>query len=96
MFTDGDGVPFGALVLAGDHAVGGEETSVSYTPGGTGTVLYLSVEDVAGTLAAAEEAGGEVLVDAEALDGGGTFGIVADTEGNRVGVMRFPSPEEGA
>lgn len=57
-------------------------------PSPQGTVVYLNVADVRPVLAGVAKAGGAVLQPLTELPRGmGVFGLVQDTEGNRVGVF---------
>jgi predicted enzyme related to lactoylglutathione lyase len=54
--------------------------------GGTDAVLFfVGVEDVAATLARAEELGGRTIQPAQSVPGV-TFGVFADAQGHTVGV----------
>ena len=56
-----------------------------YTPSTAGTLVYLSCEDVAETIAKVEGAGGKVLQNKKKIsDTAGYMGLFLDTEGNRV------------
>ena len=58
----------------------------NYSPSHAGSMVYLSVDDIEGTLARIEGAGGTVINRKSDI---GEFGFVAhfeDTEGNRVGL----------
>lgn len=69
--------PTGALV----HAPG-------YVPGESGTVVYLSLDDIRPALTRVGPAGGRVLLPLTELPGGqGVFAQVRDSEGNRVGLF---------
>jgi hypothetical protein len=89
MFVVDEGDVGGALVPAGTHPAGdGEDApTVTYEPGDDGALLYLSVTDVADALDRVEPAGGRVLVGRQRAPDGPTYAVVADTEGNRVGLM---------
>jgi hypothetical protein len=88
-FAVADGGVGGALVPAGTHPAGdGDDApTVTYEPGDDGTVVYLSVADVDDALDRVESAGGRVLVGRQRLADGPAYAVVADTEGNRVGLM---------
>jgi hypothetical protein len=59
-----------------------------YEPATSGTVVYLSLDDIRPALARVEKAGGAVLLPVTALpEGMGVFAQVRDTEGNRVGLF---------
>ena len=69
--------PTGAIV----HAAG-------YEPAATGTVVYLSLDDIRPALGRVPKSGGEVLLPLTTLPGGqGVFAQIRDTEGNRVGLF---------
>lgn len=88
LFTDPDGDVYGALNLAGEYPVGPEETPVSYSPGETGLLVYLTVaRDLDDALEAVEPAGGEVRVGKHRSPDGATYAIISDSEGNRIGLM---------
>ena len=58
-----------------------------YQPSVQGSIVYLSVGDLAPVLARAEQAGGDTLVARTALpEGMGYFAQFRDCEGNRVGL----------
>ncbi len=65
------------------------DTTIPYTPTDeAGPILYLAVDGALDdALAAVEPAGGAVLTGREETGMGGFFAIVADTEGNRVGLF---------
>lgn len=68
----------------GEGASGTLIQNENYTPSHAGTLVYFSVEDIEGTLARIESAGGKVLNGKSSI---GEFGFVAhfeDSEGNRV------------
>lgn len=87
MFATGDGGVAGALTPAGEYPVGEEGTPVAYATGEAGPLVYLAVEDVPAALSAVEPAGGEVRVGPQETTDGSTYGILVDTEGNRIGLM---------
>lgn len=69
--------PSGAVV----HAAG-------YEPAATGTVVYLSLDDIRPVLDRVPKFGGEVLLPLTKLpDDVGVFAQIRDTEGNRVGLF---------
>jgi len=86
--VDGEEVG-GALVPAGTQPAGdGDDApTVSYEPGADGPLVYLSVADVDSALERVESAGGRVLVGRRRVADGPRYAVVADTEGNRVGLM---------
>ncbi|HLK93266.1 MAG TPA: VOC family protein [Polyangia bacterium] len=53
-----------------------------------GPVAYLPVEDLEGTLAQIESAGGRVLVRSLPFAGGGEIGLFADPDGNVLGLWK--------
>ena len=64
-------------------------TQPGYEPAVTGTVVYLSLDDIRPALAGFPGAGGEVLLPLTELpEGAGVFAQIRDTEGNRVGLSR--------
>ena len=59
-----------------------------YAPAATGTVVYLSLDDIRPALARVGGAGGDVLLPLTELPSGqGVFAQIRDTEGNRVGLF---------
>lgn len=59
-----------------------------YAPTESGTVVYLSLDDVRPALSRVSGAGGRVLLPLTELPGGqGVFAQIRDTEGNRVGLF---------
>jgi predicted enzyme related to lactoylglutathione lyase len=58
-----------------------------------GPVAYLTVDDLPGKLEEVEQAGGRVLVRSMPFAGGGEIGLVADPDGNVLGLWR---PKAGA
>lgn len=59
-----------------------------YEPSQSGTVVYLSLDDIRPALARVEKAGGKVLLPLTNLpDGMGVFAQLRDSEGNRVGLF---------
>jgi predicted enzyme related to lactoylglutathione lyase len=70
----------------GEDAVGGGIGAPS-GPGETGVKIYLRVDDLQAYLAKAESLGGKRLVEPMALPGEfGTIAVVADPDGNPVGL----------
>jgi hypothetical protein len=88
-FVVEEGEAGGALVPAGTQPAGdGDDApTVSYEPGADGPLVYLSVADVDDALDRVEPAGGRVLVGRRRVADGPRYAVVADTEGNRVGLM---------
>ena len=71
---------------AGPDAVGGG-IGPSQTPGDTGVKVYVQVPDLQAALDRAEELGGKALVPPTDLPAGyGRFAILADPDGNPVGL----------
>jgi uncharacterized protein len=59
-----------------------------YVPTDSGTVVYLSVDDIRPVLAKVEKVGGRVLLPLTQIpDGQGVFAQIRDSEGNRVGLF---------
>jgi predicted enzyme related to lactoylglutathione lyase len=54
----------------------------------TGTVVYVDTQDIPGTLAKAEAAGGKVIVPESEIPGMGWFALMSDPDGNVVGVFK--------
>ena len=54
-------------------------------------VFYMAVDDVDGTLAKAESAGGSRIMGPMEVPNGPTIGLFADPEGHMVGVFQPPS-----
>ena len=76
----GPGVVSGAIVLRDD-----------LQPALTGTLIYLNVaEHMVATLERVERAGGTVLLPETAIDPQGSFALILDSEGNRIGLHRPP------
>jgi uncharacterized protein len=77
VFPHEKAAPGGAVV----HAAG-------YEPAVTGTVVYLSLDDIRPALGRVPRSGGEVLLPLTELpEGAGVFAQIRDTEGNRVGLF---------
>jgi predicted enzyme related to lactoylglutathione lyase len=65
---------------------GGPATAISPRQGGEDEVLFfVAVEDVAATLARAEQLGGSIIQPAQEAPGV-SFGVLADAQGHRIGV----------
>ena len=65
---------------------GGPATAIGPRQGAEDEVLFfVGVEDVAATLAKAEQLGGSIVQSAQEVPGV-TFGVLADAQGHRVGV----------
>jgi predicted enzyme related to lactoylglutathione lyase len=74
------GVVSGAVVLRDD-----------LKPATTGALIYLNVaEHMTATLERVERAGGTVLVPETSIDPQGSFALILDSEGNRIGLHRPP------
>ena len=74
--TDGEGSVGGGIV----HGDG-------YTPGTTGSIVYLNAQpDLSGPLSRVADAGGTVLQEKTAIGENGFIAFITDTEGNRVGL----------
>jgi predicted enzyme related to lactoylglutathione lyase len=72
---------------ADHHVTGALMRMDACEPSMHGSTVYLSVADVAQTLAKVEEAGGAVVVPRTVLpEGKGAFAQIRDSEGNRVGL----------
>ena len=65
--------------------VGGHLNTLGHEPHNY-TIFYVMVDDVAGTIARAEAAGGKRLVGPAPVPGAGTFAWIKDPEGNVIGV----------
>jgi uncharacterized protein len=76
-FRDGQGETGGAIIA-----------SAQAMPGHDGVVIYLHADDLDAALARVPAAGGTVAVPATSIGEQGAFGVVVDTEGNRVGLHR--------
>jgi uncharacterized protein len=69
------------------HVTGSLLKTEHCEPSVHGSTVYLSVDDVAATLARIETAGGSVIVPRTVLpEGRGCFAQFGDSEGNRVGL----------
>jgi hypothetical protein len=67
-------------------AEGGTHVAISPRQGAEDEVLFfVAVEDVAATLAKAEEIGGAIIQPAQYVPGV-SFGVLADAQGHRIGV----------
>lgn len=89
MFPADDGGVSG-MVVETDSYTTEAGAEIAYRPtADSGPVLYLSVEgDVDDVLGRVESAGGEVFVPKEPLgEMEGHYALIADSEGNRVGLM---------
>lgn len=64
--------------------------SENHTPSTKGTVLYLTANDLDGSLARVKGAGGTVVTPKTSLGPIGHIAIIDDTEGNRVGLHMRP------
>ncbi len=58
-----------------------------------GTISYVRVDNYKDTLAKVKDTGGKVVVEPVAMEGLGTFAILADPAGNYFGVIQFESNE---
>ncbi len=67
-------------------AAGALVESEHYTPGGNGVILYFTVTDIEATLAAAEAAGGKIMVPKKDIGEYGWIGWFIDPDGNYIGV----------
>lgn len=89
MFPTDDGEGGGMIVENDEYTTDSGET-IPYTPtADSGLVVYLTVDgDLNDALSRVESAGGEIFIPKEAIpDLGIHYAIIADTEGNRVGLM---------
>lgn len=78
----------GGAIAQMDEYTFDDGTSLSYAPSDDrGIFVYLAVPDVDTALSEVEPAGGTVVVESHPLDEGGEYGIIEDTEGNRIGLM---------
>jgi len=77
-----------ALFSENPNVTGGSITlSETNIPANGGTVIYFFVDDLDGVLSRVEPAGGKIVQPkAEIMDEHGYFGIINDTEGNRIGL----------
>lgn len=57
-----------------------------YKPSPAGTLVYFTAPDIEAALTRAEENGGRVLTPRTGIGEFGFFGIMLDTEGNRIGL----------
>ena len=79
MFTDNPEVTGGAIVEAEHNE-----------PSNNGTTVYFVVDDVASTLDKVEAAGGQIVQPKTQINEEyGYFGLILDSEGNRVGLHSF-------
>lgn len=73
-----------------DKAQTGIGGGVGNAPQGPGwTTFYVSVDDVAETLAKVEKFGGKTLMPPTKLPGGGTIAVFADPEGHPIGLAKM-------
>lgn len=73
------------------YSVGGQEIALDpsgHRKGLTGATPYWPVDDLEGALAALVEAGATVRQPATAVGGGRTVAVLADADGNMVGLMQ--------
>ncbi len=70
------------------QASGAVVKAPGYVPAESGTVVYLSLDDIRPALSRVSAAGGRVLLPLTELpNGGGVFAQIRDSEGNRVGLF---------
>lgn len=82
-YSDG---AFPGYTFVDTGAAGALPTAIGPLQGGADSVLlFVGVEDVAATLARAEELGGRTIQPAQSVPGV-TFGVFADAQGHKVGV----------
>jgi predicted enzyme related to lactoylglutathione lyase len=68
-----------------DHEVGLTPTQ---DPADKGSVAYWHTADIGGAIADAVEAGGSRVKEPQDVGGGRLVAVVADTEGNRIGLIQ--------
>jgi hypothetical protein len=88
-FTPGPGMGNGEMAMFPDEGgVGGALLrSEGWTPGVTGSVIYLNCgNDLDAPLGRVEAAGGKVVWPKTDIGENGTFAFILDTEGNRIGL----------
>ena len=73
--------------MAGTMGIGGHINALGHPPHNY-CVVYAQVEDLAATIARAQELGGKQLVPPTEIPGMGHFAWLADPEGNTVGIWK--------
>lgn len=73
-------------VLFSDRGGIGGGLTLRTRPSEEGVLFFIRVDDIPAALAAAESAGGSVELERTPVGGPGYYGILRDSEGNRVGV----------
>lgn len=89
LFSTDENEVGGMIVEATDYTTDSGAT-ISYTPtDDSGVVVYLTVTgDFDDALSRVESTGGEILIPKEAIpDMDSHYAVIADTEGNRIGLM---------
>jgi predicted enzyme related to lactoylglutathione lyase len=70
----------------GSGASGALLKAEGYSPSDNGTLVYLSVDDIEGTLKNVERNSGKILQEKMNIGEHGFIGIFQDSEGNRIGI----------
>lgn len=76
----------------GDETVGAISQSPDllpdFTPSEKGVLIHFNTEDIAATLQRVVQKGGKVVIPRKKIEAecGGYFAVIADTEGNRIGI----------
>lgn len=76
----------------GDETVGAISQSSDllpdFTPSEKGVLIHFNTEDIAATLQRVVQKGGKVVIPRKKIEAecGGYFAVIADTEGNRIGI----------
>jgi predicted enzyme related to lactoylglutathione lyase len=86
--TEGDRI----LLESGGHARAGI-TPLPPDEGPPGWLPYVQVESVAATVAAAESAGGKVLLPPDQAVLNGNIAVIGDSQGGVIGIIHWTSPD---
>lgn len=76
----------------GDETIGAISQSSDllsdFTPSEKGVLIHFNTEDIAATLQRVVQKGGKVVIPRKKIEAecGGYFAVIADTEGNRIGI----------
>lgn len=85
------GNPHGFLPAGPDVVSGAVVLRDDLKPASTGPLIYLNVaKHMTATLERVERAGGKVLLPETAIDPQGSFALILDSEGNRIGLHSPP------
>lgn len=84
-----EGAPYGMFDIEESESEAGAAIAIGeqHVPSKDGTTLYLTVDgDLNAALSRVEPANGSVLISKQQLSSGAYFGMILDTEGNRIGL----------